>query len=1065
MDKYRPLQYIAMMLSAVIISGWMPAAVAAQTTVPPIDAKGEIIAAATSIYQASGSHPGQLMNVAAIPDANQVALTWSASAGRPSEPEEFAAVTGDGQVALSWSSPSSDGGSPLTGYEVFSSSENKWITVGTATAHTFTGLTNGTSYTFLVRALNSIGPGGEAYLIAVPRQAPSIESITPIYPTTRIMEYGYGGSFQVWARGTMPLFYDIYGDGAIISRTGQITIGRTVPAGAHFYTIKVSNGQEPDDVQSFTLTINPRQAVMQDLEYRPPSVCTYNGTIHGIGPVTDRNNLGLTINVYYEGIGETVYPKSTHPPKNAGRYLVTAVVSERNFNILPTELTLADYRILPQSITVRPAAGQKKEYDQPDPVFNYRLSPSLAAGDTLTGALGRISGEGVGQYQIVMGTLGGGDNYTLELFDEVYFEITKATQEAPAAPTLAERSFRSITLAAIDGVEYRIIGEEGAWQKSPVFLNLSPNTSYIFYTRLAETDTHRMSAVSPASEPFSTLKLLSAEPPPAPVLVNRTPTSITLSPMAGVEYRRGDSGEWQSSHEFTGLTPNEEYTFYARMKETDTQEASASSEGVSLYTDKASLSGSVSISGEAVYGQHLKADLAELAADYPGVALGSISCQWKRNGLPIDGAVDEEYTLTQADIGAAITLTVSSENCQGQLTSVETAAVSKASQEMPAFNLYYAGMDETRYVVTIPPSEDAEYSFDGVNWGALNVRTDCEPGQTITGYKRMAAKPGYYASATVSSSVTLPLFQVKTPTASPNGGTFVTSQKVTLLCATAGTAIYYTTDGTTPTTGSTLFNSPFTLTATATVKAIAVKNGMLGSNMLTVTFTRQTSGGGSSSGSSSDSPSGNTEFTDSAYDTNSRSIIFSTEKYTDIAAHWASESIGYVVGRGLFCGTTDSKFSPNMAMDRGMLVTVLSRLAGVDVSAYQTCSFNDVAAGKYYLPYIAWAYEKGIVLGVGNHLFAPERAVTREEMALILHNYAKTTRHTMPAIREAITFADSFEIGRSYRDAVQAMQQAGIMAGDQNNKFHPQAKATRAEVAAMLHQYMKLTMDPDTAQD
>ena len=95
----------------------------------------------------------------------------------------------------------------------------------------------------------------------------------------------------------------------------------------------------------------------------------------------------------------------------------------------------------------------------------------------------------------------------------------------------------------------------------------------------------------------------------------------------------------------------------------------------------------------------------------------------------------------------------------------------------------------------------------------------------------------------------------------------------------------------------------------------------------------------------------------SAYDANSRTIILSVnhfsvygvgytvpaEKYTDIASHWAKESIEYVVGRGLFCGTTDTTFSPNTAMDRGMLVTVLSRLAGVDVSDYKTSSFSDVA--------------------------------------------------------------------------------------------------------------------------
>jgi len=1310
--------------------------------------------AVVSINKAPGYPPGQPLNVAAITDANQVALTWSAPsdtgtggiayyevrssyiipitndiqwiratdeyrhtfrklnngstycfqvravnnygyggpstlmatpAGKPSVPNNFAAVTGDEQIKLTWSAPSSDGGSLVTGYEVFSPIEGKWILVGTATEYTFTGLTNGTFYTFQVRALNSIGPGMTEELTAVPRLAPFIDTITRIYPTEGRIEYGYGSSFLVRAGGTSPLFYGIYGEsgGAIISRAGIITIGNTVPAGEHSFTIVISNGQEPDAEQSFTLTIYPREAGLQDLEYRPPSYCIYNGFRQGIGPVADRHYLGLTINVYYEGMDGTVYPKSLNPPKNAGSYLVTADVYERNLNILPAELTLGGYRIFPQSIIVRPEKGQKKEYGQPDPVFNYILSSPLAAGDTLTGALGRISGENVGQYEIVMGTLGGNNNYMLQLAGE-YFEITKAAQEAPAAPTLADRSFRSITLAAIDGAEYRI-GEDGAWQKSPVFLNLAPNTSYIFHARLAETDTHRVSAVSQASEPFSTLKLLSADPPPAPTLVSQTATSITLSSMAGAEYRRGDDGEWQSSNEFTGLKPNKEYTFYARMKETDTQEASAPSEGVSLYTDKASLSGTVSIAGDAVYGQYLKADLTEMVADYPSVALGSISYQWKRNGLPIDGAVGEEYTLTQADIGAALTLTVTSENCEGQLTSDQTVAVSKAPQVTPVVWGETSNDGQTYTYVITSPLSGAEYRMDDEEWQVSHEFTGIIPGAGVTHtfYARIKEtdthlQSGVGSTGPVSFSKLTPppLFQVKTPIASPNGGTFVTSQSVTLSCATAGTAIYYTTDGTAPTTDSTPYKGSFTLTATATVKAIAIKSGMRDSDVLMVTFTRQTSGGGSYSGSSSDSSSGSaavvimpekgpnqpvtaaatvtaatgangvasgsipdktvadaiakaldeaikqgkiangigvalnvkmpesvsslrltlsqaalynmissnvqsfetrcgiaylnfdrealqeirkqsagsvtisltpatrlsneakaligtrpvynitisyvqdgkrvnitslgkgsailsipytpgqneavgwlfgvhvddqgnaSPVTDSSYDTSSRSIIFSTnhfsmfgvgytspiEKYTDIATHWARESIDYTVGRGLFSGTTDTKFSPNMAMNRGMLVTILGRQAGADERDDKTSSFSDVAAGRYYLPYIEWAYEKGIVQGVGNHIFAPERAVTREEIALILQNYAQATGFTLPVIREAVTFADSSDIGSSYRDAVKAMQQAGIMMGEQNNNFNPKASATRAEVSSMLYCYVKLTINPAFAQ-
>lgn len=188
-----------------------------------------------------------------------------------------------------------------------------------------------------------------------------------------------------------------------------------------------------------------------------------------------------------------------------------------------------------------------------------------------------------------------------------------------------------------------------------------------------------------------------------------------------------------------------------------------------------------------------------------------------------------------------------------------------------------------------------------------------------------------------------------------------------------------------------------------------------------------------------------------------------TEKYTDLVTHWARESIDYAVGRGLFGGTADTTFSPDTAMSRGMLVTVLGRLAGVDTTLYTTNRFTDVKADSAFRPYIEWAYEKGIEQGVGNRQFAPDRAITREEIAVVFANYAKATGYKLPVTREATAYADASSIGGVYKTAVTAMQQAGIMMGGAGNKFNPEAGATRAEVSAMLHRYVKLTTDPATA--
>ncbi|AVM69160.1 hypothetical protein C3V36_07840 [Lachnospiraceae bacterium oral taxon 500] len=216
----------------------------------------------------------------------------------------------------------------------------------------------------------------------------------------------------------------------------------------------------------------------------------------------------------------------------------------------------------------------------------------------------------------------------------------------------------------------------------------------------------------------------------------------------------------------------------------------------------------------------------------------------------------------------------------------------------------------------------------------------------------------------------------------------------------------------------------------------------------------------------------------SAYDVNSSSVIFTTnhlsvygvgytapsERFDDTKNHWAKDYIDYVAGRGLITGSTENTFSPNEKMTRGMLVTALGRLAGVNSKDYDTNSFSDVQKDSTYRPYIEWAYSKGIVYGIGDGTFAPDKSITREEMAIILERYAKATGYNIPASREASTYADKENIGSEYRTAVTAMQQSGIMMGIDGNKFNPKGTATRAEVSAMLSRYIKLTITPETAQ-
>lgn len=224
--------------------------------------------------------------------------------------------------------------------------------------------------------------------------------------------------------------------------------------------------------------------------------------------------------------------------------------------------------------------------------------------------------------------------------------------------------------------------------------------------------------------------------------------------------------------------------------------------------------------------------------------------------------------------------------------------------------------------------------------------------------------------------------------------------------------------------------------------------------------------------------SGNVQWMDSSvYDAENRLLRFNTSHFsiygigykapaafTDTQGHWAKDDIQFVVDRGLMNGASATAFDPDGAVTRGMFVATLGRLAGADVSGYATSSFTDVGADAYYMGYVEWAVEKGIVGGTSATTFAPDDAVTREQMAVMMANYARAAGISLPKVHTENTFADGADISAGAREAVKAMQMAGVLAGRDGNRFEPQGTATRAQAAAALHRFMEVTVDVSTAQ-
>ena len=146
-----------------------------------------------------------------------------------------------------------------------------------------------------------------------------------------------------------------------------------------------------------------------------------------------------------------------------------------------------------------------------------------------------------------------------------------------------------------------------------------------------------------------------------------------------------------------------------------------------------------------------------------------------------------------------------------------------------------------------------------------------------------------------------------------------------------------------------------------------------------------------------------------------------------------------------------------------MFVTALGRLAGINPADYKNGKFTDVKSNAYYAPYAAWATQKEIVNGTTATTFAPDNKITREQMAVIMANYADKMGYSIPKTLEAVTFADNAQISSWAKDAVKAMQQAGVMSGKANNLFDPKGSVTRAEAATILHRFVEVIIDPQTA--
>lgn len=242
-----------------------------------------------------------------------------------------------------------------------------------------------------------------------------------------------------------------------------------------------------------------------------------------------------------------------------------------------------------------------------------------------------------------------------------------------------------------------------------------------------------------------------------------------------------------------------------------------------------------------------------------------------------------------------------------------------------------------------------------------------------------------------------------------------------LSCATAGASIYYTTDGSAPTAQGTLYTEPFA--PATTTRCIAVLSGHRDSAAVTCTLTRY------------------------------------GRLFTDVPADsWYYESVGEVVQQGVMNGTDDYAFSPDTAMTRAMLATVLHNLAGAPaVDSNLGDPYADVDAAAYYALPVYWARDNGLVTGYPDNTFRPDDTVTREQAAVLLYRLAGYLGLDTAVRADLSGYADAAQVSAYAEQAMQWAAGAGLLHGRTADTLAPQGSVTRAEGAKLLAGFAALS--------
>lgn len=192
-------------------------------------------------------------------------------------------------------------------------------------------------------------------------------------------------------------------------------------------------------------------------------------------------------------------------------------------------------------------------------------------------------------------------------------------------------------------------------------------------------------------------------------------------------------------------------------------------------------------------------------------------------------------------------------------------------------------------------------------------------------------------------------------------------------------------------------------------------------------------------------------------------LVVVPNSFEDASSGWYVEAVNFAQASGAMKGVTDTSFEPGASMTRGMVVTVLYRLAGSPDVEGMSCPFTDLDSARYYYAAAIWAYNAGIFKGTSDTTFSPGAAITREMMAAVLIRLSGVDTSELPAdeVQQALEnlFEDAGDISNYAKDDVCVCALSGLMVGSTDGCFHPKEALTRAQFAQVLYNVYLVGLD------